>query len=76
MENPEASRIGTDLMTIETRVIEEQDRREILAVAEALPEWFDSDARGRAIPTDLWHQHGFVALSEGEIVGFITLFFA
>lgn len=61
---------------IETRAIQEKDHRDILAVAEALPEWFDSDARGRAIPADLRHQHGFVALSEGKIVGFITLFFA
>ena len=61
---------------IETRPIQEQDHRDILAVAEALPEWFDSDARGRAIPADLRHQPGFVALSKGRIVGFITLFFA
>jgi GNAT superfamily N-acetyltransferase len=61
---------------IETRPIQEQDHPGILALAEALPEWFDSDARGRAIPADLRHQDGFVALSGGEIVGFITLFFA
>ncbi|MBI4558669.1 MAG: GNAT family N-acetyltransferase [Candidatus Hydrogenedentes bacterium] len=63
-------------MAIETRPIQEQDYREILAVAEALPEWFDADARGRAIPADLRHQHGFVALSGGQVVGFITLFLA
>ncbi|KKM81950.1 hypothetical protein LCGC14_1324590 [marine sediment metagenome] len=63
-------------MTIETRPIQQQDHPAILAVAEALPEWFDEDARGRAIPTDLRHQDGFVALSEGKIVGFITLFVA
>lgn len=56
--------------------MQEQDHPDILAVAEALPEWFDSDARGRAIPADLRHQEGFVALLDGEIVGFITLFFA
>ena len=61
---------------IETRPIQEQDHADILAVAEALPEWFDADARRRAIPTDLRHQHGLVALSDGKIVGFITLFFA
>jgi GNAT superfamily N-acetyltransferase len=61
-------------MMIETRQIEKQDHPGILAVAEALPDWFDEDARRRAIPADLWHQDGFVALTEGQIVGFITLF--
>ena len=36
----------------------------------------DADARGRAIPVDLHHQHGFVALLDDQPVGFITLFFA
>ncbi|MBI4801454.1 MAG: GNAT family N-acetyltransferase [Elusimicrobia bacterium] len=61
---------------IETRTIQEQDYRGILAVVEVLPKWFDSDARDRAIPADLRHQYGIVAVSEGKIVGFITLFFA
>ena len=61
---------------IETRPIQEQDHTGILALTEALPEWFNADARRRAIPTDLLHQHGFVALSDGDIVGFMTLFFA
>ena len=63
-------------MIIETRPIEEHDHPGILAVAESLPEWFDEDARGRAIPCDLRHQDGFVSLSQGKIVGFITLFVA
>ena len=63
-------------MTIETRPIQEQDHPDVLAVAEALPAWFDQDARGRAIPADLRHQDGFVALADGEVVGFITLFVA
>ncbi len=63
-------------MTIETRPIQEQDHPGILAVAEALTGWFDDDARQRAIPADLRHQDGFVALSEGAVVGFITLFVA
>jgi GNAT superfamily N-acetyltransferase len=63
-------------MMIKTRPIREQDHAAIVEVAEALPDWFDADARGRAIPTDLRHQHGFVALSDGKIVGFVTLFFA
>jgi GNAT superfamily N-acetyltransferase len=61
---------------IETRPMQEQDHPAILAVAETLPEWFDADSRGRAIPTDLRHQDGFVALSDGKIIGFVTLFFA
>ncbi len=61
---------------IEMRPIQEQDHAGILALTEALSKWFDSDARSRAIPADLLHQQGFVALSEGDIVGFITLFFA
>lgn len=61
---------------IETRQIEEEDHPGILAVAEALPDWFDEDARRRAIPADLRYQDGFVALTEGLIVGFITLFVA
>lgn len=61
-------------MIIETRKIEEQDHPEILEIAESLPDWFDEDARRRAIPVDLQHQNGFVALTEGIIVGFITLF--
>ena len=69
------SLLGSKMM-IETRPIQEQDHADILAVAEALPEWFDSDARGRAMPADLRHQDGFVALSDGQIVGFITTFVA
>lgn len=61
---------------IETRPIQEKDHAEILAVAEALSEWFDSDARGRAMPADLRHQDGFVALADGQVVGFITTFVA
>ncbi len=63
-------------MTVETRPIQEQDHPAILDVAEALHQWFNSDARRRAIPVDLRHQDGFVAVSDGKILGFITLFFA
>ncbi len=45
----------------------------ILDVAESLPEWFDEDARLRAIPIDIKHNDGFVAVSKGDIVGFITV---
>lgn len=50
------------------------DHAGVLAVAESLPEWFDVDARGRAIPSDLRHQDGFVAISDGQVVGFILLY--
>ncbi|MFX1537217.1 MAG: GNAT family N-acetyltransferase [Promethearchaeota archaeon] len=61
---------------IETRPIRDADCAAIVNVAEALPEWFDEDARGRAMPIDLRHQQGFVALSGRQVVGFVTLFFA
>jgi len=61
---------------VETRRIQEEDYSGILRVVEALPDWFDSDARNRSIPIDLKHQDGFIALFNGEIVGFITLFVA
>jgi GNAT superfamily N-acetyltransferase len=61
---------------ITTRRIRAQDHAAILEVARALPEWFNADARGRAIPADLRHQPGFVALVDGEVAGFVTLYFA
>ena len=59
---------------ITIRAIEEKDRAACVAVAETLPEWFNGHARNVAIPTDLEHQRGFLAESEGRIVGFVTLF--
>ena len=61
---------------ITTRPLERQDHAAVLAVAQTLPEWFDEDARERAIPADLRHQDGFVALADEALVGFITLFVA
>jgi GNAT superfamily N-acetyltransferase len=61
---------------LEIRPIEPPDRSNILALAETIPEWFDADARGRAIPTDLRYQDGLVAVRDRTIVGFITLFVA
>jgi len=61
---------------IETRELNDSARPDVVAVANALPEWFDQDARTGAIPMDLKHQHGLVAVSDGRIVGFITLYFA
>ena len=59
---------------ISIRPIEARDHPGCVAVAETLTEWFNDYARGEAIPTDLRHQHGFLAESDGQIVAFITLF--
>jgi len=61
---------------IKTRLIVKQDHKEIISISEALTGWFNEDACKRAIPVDLRHQDGFVALAEGTVVGFITLFVA
>jgi GNAT superfamily N-acetyltransferase len=62
---------------IETRPIQESDHAGIMAVVETLHDvWFNDAAYNHDIPSDLRHQHGFVALADGEAVGFITLFFA
>lgn len=61
---------------IEIRPMTPDDREGVLSVAETLPEWFDEDARMRSMPIDLRHQDGFVAVSDGELVGFLTLFVA
>ncbi len=65
--------IGDDVM-IRFGKAEADDLAGILDVAENLPEWFDEDARGRAIPIDIKYQTSFVALKKDKIVGFITLF--
>jgi GNAT superfamily N-acetyltransferase len=49
------------------------DLKAVLAVVAELPEWFDSEARERTIPTDLRHQVTFIAEDQSHIVGFITL---
>jgi GNAT superfamily N-acetyltransferase len=48
----------------------------VVQLIEALPDWFDIDARTRAMPIDLLFQEVFVAEDEGRIVGFITLYIA
>ncbi len=63
-------------LAYEIRSIRDTDHEGIQELVDELPEWFDEDARHRAIPRDLQNQDGFVALYEGHIVGFITLFFA
>jgi len=50
------------------------DHSAVLAVATGLAEWFDEHARTIAIPADLRHQRGYVAESDGRVIGFITLY--
>lgn len=49
---------------------------QVVYIADLLPEWFDYDARTRAIPIDLQFQEVFVAEEDGSAVGFISLFVA
>lgn len=58
------------------RPLKRKDIEAVILVAQALPEWFDADARNRAIPIDLRFQDGFVAEEDGQILGFITLYIA
>lgn len=57
------------------------DLAQVVRIAEALPEWFDDDARTRAIPIDLRFQEVFVcedfgSSADNAILGFIALFIA
>jgi GNAT superfamily N-acetyltransferase len=63
-------------MAIEIRVMTKNDADAVLTIAEALSEWFDEDARLRALPLDLRFQDGFVAAEADDIMGFITLYVA
>lgn len=58
-----------------------KDLEQIVRIAELLPEWFDEDARTRAIPIDLKFQEVFVCEGYGNspdqtLLGFIALFIA
>jgi GNAT superfamily N-acetyltransferase len=61
---------------ITIRPLSSQDCEAVVCVAQALPEWFDEDARNRAIPLDCCFQDGFVAEEAGQVLGFITLYVA
>ena len=61
---------------LKVRPLERRDHNSALEIAGELSPWFDADALTRAIPADLRHQTGFVAVMDDRIVGFITLFFA
>ncbi len=58
-----------------------EDLEQVIKIAELLPEWFDEDARVRAIPIDLKFQEVFVCEDDDNSVdhalqGFIALFIA
>jgi GNAT superfamily N-acetyltransferase len=61
-------------MTI--REMTRDDYAEVVQIAESLPEWFDQTARTHSIPIDIQHQGGFVAVQDGKVVGFVTLYVA
>jgi predicted N-acetyltransferase YhbS len=63
----------------ESMIIRETTRDDyagVVQIAESLPEWFDQTARSHSIPIDIQHQGGFVAIQDGHVVGFVTLFVA
>ena len=63
-------------MTAKIIPMAEEHLEQVIKIIEALPEWFDIDARTRAIPIDLQFQEVYVAEDDGQIVGFITLYVA
>ncbi len=52
------------------------DHAAVVDIIETLVGWFDETARHHAIPIDLKHQTGFVAVEDDRPVGFITLYVA
>jgi hypothetical protein len=58
------------------RPLSNQDIEAVANVAQALSEWFDENARSRAIPLDCRYQDGFVAEDKWLVLGFITLYVA
>ena len=61
-------------MTIKIEPLSPGHHSGIIAVAQSLPEWFDTDSRTRAIPIDLRFQDGFAAVLDEQVVGFILVF--
>jgi len=58
------------------RSIQPEDHAGCVGVVRTLTGWFTPDAQDRAVPIDLEHQLGFLAESDGQILGFVTLFVA
>jgi GNAT superfamily N-acetyltransferase len=63
-------------MLMKIREMIQNDYAGVLEVVESLPEWFDDTSRSHSIPIDIQHQDGFVAVQEGKVVGFVTLYVA
>lgn len=61
---------------ITIRPLAGDDHAAVIQIAESLPEWFNETARRHAIPIDVQHQEGFVAVCEGTVAGFVTLYVA
>ena len=61
-------------MTYAIRPLTPQDFQGVIDIANSLPEWFDEDARRRAIPVDVRFQDGFIALMGERVAGFILLY--
>jgi GNAT superfamily N-acetyltransferase len=56
------------------RPLIKNDCQAVLEIAQDLPEWFDEYARTAAIPIDARNQAGFLALEQGQAVGFVSYF--
>ncbi len=58
---------------LKIRRMQSEEEQTILGLVAGLSDWFDKDARTRAIPVDIKHHTTFVADNSGDIVGFISL---
>lgn len=63
-------------VSVRVREMRAEDHAHILNMVESLTEWFDEHARKTAIPMDLKHQRGIVAVIDGQVAGFATLYVA
>jgi len=63
-------------MTKNIRRFTLEDQDQVLQISELLPEWFDIDARTRAIPIDIRFQEVLLVEENGQILGFIALYIA
>lgn len=63
-------------MPVRIRQLRNCDHPAIASIVNGLPEWFDAVAREHSIPADIQHQQGFVAITDGEVVGFVTTYVA
>jgi GNAT superfamily N-acetyltransferase len=69
------ARVGERKM-IKVRLMQKGDYPAVKQIVQSLTEWFDDRARNVSVPIDIRHQHGFIAMSGDDVVGFITLYVA